>query len=163
MKKQLIAIAATSLILAGTAYAAGSKSDHSGKAMFGVVSMQQIVQNSSKVKSMQASMQAQAKPMEDKLNKESAQVQKLSKDPKQAKQAAAAKAQFQKDVADFQNMQKKQQTDLKNLLMSSIDAVRTQDHLQAIFIKAAVLSSDSSSFTDVTAEVQHQLDKTSSK
>lgn len=150
MKKSLIAITATTLLLAGTAYA-------DNKAEFGTVDMQHIIQTSSKIKSMQTSFQAQAKPMQAKLQSESQTIQTLRKDPKQAAKLKTAQAQFQKDIASFQAMQKQQQQQMKTLLMTSIDKVRVKEHLKAIFPNMVVLASDPDEFMDVTSMVEKQI------
>ena len=157
MKKQLITLVAGSLLLASAAYAGDNN-----HAEFGVVNMQDVIQNSTKIKSMQAGLKAQVQPMQDKLKKEYQQVQALSKDPKLSKQLATAKAQFKKDLAtyqDLQHKQHKQQDQIKNLLMTSIDEVRVDLKLKAIYVKAVVLSSDPKEFMDVTPMVEKHLNK----
>lgn len=143
---------ATAFLLVGTAYA-------DQKAEFGVVNMQTIIENSSKIKSLQTSFQAKAKPMQTKLQAESQNVEKLRKDPKQAAQLKTAQAKFQKDIAAFQTMQKDQQTQMKTLVMSSMDKVRIKNHLKAIFPSMVVLASDPNEFMDVTAMVEKQLNQ----
>lgn len=150
MKKQIIAIAAASLLLAGSAYAAN-------EAQFGVVSMQDIIQNSSAIKTMQANFEKQAKPMQAQLQQDSEKMQTLRKDKTKTKELAAAQDKFQKDLTSYQQSQKAQQEKMKNLLMTSIEKVRVKDGLKAIYMKAVVVSSDSGEFKDVTSEVEAQL------
>lgn len=161
MKKLLTATIAASLLL--ICASCSNNNSHSSGADFGMVDMQQIIQNSGKIKAMEASFKQQVKPLQEKLQKESQQMQALRKDSSKADDLKTAQDQFEKDLTSFQALQKKQQQQMKTLLMSSIDQVRTEHHLDAIFIKQVILASDKKEFIDVTDAVEKKLSQDQSK
>lgn len=158
--KQILAVAAL-----GTALLMGTAMAKDGE--FGLVSMQQVAQQSTAMKAMQQQMQTSMKPEQAKLNAAMKQVNatraKLQKatgaeKTKLAAQLKAEQASFQSKMSSYQQMQRAEQTKFKSAITDAMNAVAKKQHLGGIFLKQAVLASGDA-FVDVTSQVITQLDK----